>query len=238
MAAAVATITSGPALQPADVHLPSADVTLAHQSNFEQADQIPTSNLPASTVPWIILLIGIGAIVVAIVMLGQKSKAWLIAVILGVVVVAVSLLLSFLPKAGAADDLNDALKPVYTEQLISDSTQALGVVGAMGEQMQTEMLPALAQELNMGEAEMQGFLSQFPATAGALESLEDTMGRFQGLVTGFGAQLDNYNTIKGTALSPIVLVVLVAGLLIIVCGVWSFIAGRRDDEEFVERPQM
>ena len=34
----VAAITSGPSLQPADVRLPSADVTLDYQSNFQQAD--------------------------------------------------------------------------------------------------------------------------------------------------------------------------------------------------------
>ena len=202
----------------------------AQQSNFEQADAIPTSNLPASTVPWIILLIGVGAIVVAILMLGRTRQAWLIAVGFGVLVVVFSLALSFLPKSSAADDMNAALKPVYTEELVAGSTQAIGLVGAMGEQMRDEMLPALGQQLGMDEAAMQGFLSQFPATSQALAGLDDSIGRFQGMVTAFDSHLDNYTTIKDTELYPISLIVLLGGLLIIVCGVWAFMAGRQDDE--------
>ena len=198
------------------------------QSNFEQADQIPTSNLPASTVPWIILLIGIGAIAVGIVMLGKSDYAWLIATGFGVLVVAISLLLSFLPKATAADDLNAALKPVYTQELVTQSAQALGLVSAMGQQMQEEMLPALAQQLQMDEAGMQAFLGQFPATAMALAGLGESTERFQTMVTAFDSQLENYDTIKNTELFPIALLILVSGLLIMVCGIWLFIVARRE----------
>ncbi len=207
----------------------------AQQSNFESADAIPNSSLPASTVPWIILLIGVGAIVVAILMLGKTKQAWLIAVGFGVLVVVFSLALSFLSKSGAADDMNEAFKPVYTQELVTGSAQAVGVVGAMGQQMQGDMLPALAQQLNLGEAEMAGFLGQFPATAAALEGLGDSLGRFQSMVTAFDSQLDNYNTIRDTALYPIAVIVLIAGLMVIVCGVWAFMADRKDDELLAEQ---
>lgn len=207
------------------------------QSNFEQADAIPNSSLPASSVPWIVLLIGVGAIVVAILMLGRTRQAWLITVGFGVLVVVFSLALSFLSKSSAADDMNEALKPVYTQELVAGSAQAIGVVGAMGQQMQTEMLPALGQQLGMDDAAMQGFLSQFPATEQALGGLEESIGRFQGMVTAFDSQLDNYETIKDTALYPISLIVLVGGLLIIVCGVWAFMADRKDDEPVLESAQ-
>jgi Sec-independent protein translocase protein TatA len=207
------------------------DLLAEQQSNFESADAIPTSNLPATTVPWIILLIGVGAIVVGIVMLRKTRFAWLIAVGFGVLVVAFTLVLSFLPKSSAADDMNAALKPVYNQELVSGSAQALGVVSAMGQQMSEQMLPALSQALGMDATQMQGFLSQFPATAGALQNLGDTLGRFQKMVTAFDSQLDNYNTIKDTALNPIAMMILVAGLLVIVCGLWSFMADRKRPEE-------
>lgn len=206
------------------------DLLAGQQSNFESADAIPTTSLPATTVPWIIVLIGLGAIVVGIVMLRNTRFAWLIAVGFGVLVVVFSLALSFLSKSQAADDMNAALKPVYNQELVSGSAEALGMVSAMGRQMGEEMLPALSQQLGMDDAQMQAFLSQFPATAGALENLGDSMGRFQTMVTAFDSQLDNYDTIKDTALNPIALVVLVAGLMVIVCGIWSFMAGRERDE--------
>jgi len=208
------------------------------QSNFEMADAIPTKDLPASTVPWIILLIGIGAIVVAIIMLGKSEKAWLIAVVFGVLVVVSSVALSFLPKSSAADDMNAALKPVYTPELIAGSQQALGVVGAMGEQMQTEMLPALSAQLGLSDADMANFLGQFPATAAALDTLGDSLTRFNGMVTAFASQLDNYDTIKNTELYPIALIVLIAGLLVIVCGIWAYFAGRDDADPALEEPQQ
>jgi cell division septation protein DedD len=206
------------------------DLLASQQSNFESADAIPTSSLPATTVPWIVLLIGVGAIVVAVVMLRKTRFAWLIAIAFGVLVVVFSLALSFLSKSQAADDMNAALKPVYNQELVSGSAEALGVVSAMGRQMGDEMLPALSQQLGMDDAQMQAFLSQFPATAGALQSLPDSIGRFQTMVTAFDSQLDNYDTIKNTALHPIALVILVAGLFIIVCGIWGFMADRERDE--------
>ncbi len=212
------------------------ELLAAQQGNFESADAIPTTFLPASTVPWIILLIGIGAVVVAILMLGRTERSWLIAGVFGVVVVAFSLLLSFLPKATAADDLNEALKPVYNEELIAASGQALGVVGAMGQEMQEDMLPALSQQLGMSPAQMGEFLGQFPATEAALGGLSDSLGRFQTLVTTFDSQLENYDTIKDTSLYPIALIVLVSGLLIVGCGVWSFVVDRREERAATTPP--
>lgn len=199
------------------------------QENFETADQIPTSNLPVTTVPWLILLIGLGAIVVAFVMLRGTRTASLIGIVFGVVVVVVSVLLSFLPKARAADDLNTALKPAYNQELVSFAGDTVGVVSAMGKQINDELLPALGQQLSMDETQMQEFMSQFPATAGALENLDPTVERFRTMVTALDSQLENYeDIIKPVSLTPIVLTVLVAGLLVIVCGVWSFMANKEE----------
>lgn len=209
----------------------------AQQSNFEQADQIPSSFLPVTTVPLIVIVVGIAAILIGIIMLDGGRRSWMSAVILGVVVVAVVVVFSLMSKAGATDDLNDALKPVYTEETVAAASDALGVVGAMGEQLKTEMLPALAETLNMDDAAMQGFLSNFPTTSSVLESFDEVLGRFVALATPLAEQLDNYELVKPIVLSPIVLAVLVAGLLLIVCGVWSFLATRREDDQLVARPQ-
>ena len=89
----------------------------------------------------------------------------------------------------------------------------------------------------MTEDQMSGFLSQFPATEAALGGLGDSLNRFQSMITAFDSQLENYDTIKGTSLYPIALMILIAGLLIIVCGVWRFIAVRKDEPERVSQPQ-
>ncbi len=198
--------------------------------NFEQADAIPTSSLPATTLPWIILLIGIAAVVVGIVLFFKFRIGAILAIVLGVTVVASSVILNLVDKAGAADDMNEAFKPAYTEELVSGSEQALVVVGAMGQEMSSEMLPALAQQLGMSEEELGQFMAaNFPATAEAMQTLEPTMGRFTVLVGAFDSQLENYNTIKDTVLQPIAWMVLIGGGLILILGAWGLIASGKDE---------
>ena len=198
--------------------------------NFEQADAIPTSSLPATTLPWIILLIGIAAIIIGVVLFFNFRVGAILAIVLGVVVVASSVLLNLVDKAGAADDMNEAFKPAYTQELVTGSEQALLVVGAMGQEMSTEMLPALAQQLGMSAEELGQFMAaNFPATAEAMQTLEPTMERFTVMVGAFDSQLENYNTIKDTVLQPIAWAVLIGGALILILGAWGFIASGKDE---------
>ena len=198
--------------------------------NFEQADAIPTSDLPATTLPWIIVLIGISAIIVGIVLFFSFRLGAILAIVLGVVVVASSVLLNLVDKAGAADDMNEAFKPAYTQELVTGSEEALVVVGAMGQQMSSEMLPALAQQLGMSEEELGQFMAaNFPATAQAMQEFEPTMERFTVMVVTFDSQLENYNTIKDTVLQPIAWAVLIGGALILILGAWGFIASGKDE---------
>lgn len=203
------------------------DLIEAQQDNFTQADAIPTDDLPVTTVPWAILGIGVVALIVGLVMMVRSGLGALLAVVLGVLVVAGTLMFSLVGKSTAADDLNDALKPVYTQELIDQSEQALAVVGAMGAEMETGMLPALAQQMGMTAEQVAAFIGEnFPTTATALATMPDTMGRFQALVGTFSSQLDNYNTIKSTTLAPIAWMVLIGGALIVLLGVWGSLVAR------------
>ena len=178
--------------------------------------------------PWILLGITIGALVVAYLMLrsAKSGSAW--AAVFGVGVTVGALVLSFVPKANAADDMNEALDPVYDAEMVQGAGGALQVVGAMGEEMQSTMLPALAQQLSLSPEQMSAFLAQFPATAGALESLPETMGRFQGLVATFDGQLSNYQSIKDTALTPIAWTALLAGIAIAILGGYGYYTARKE----------
>ena len=200
----------------------------SQQSNFEKSDQIPTSNLPATTMPFILLGITAGALVVAYLMIRNAKSGSLWAAGFGAVVIIGVLVLSFIPKAKAADDMNDALKPAYNAEMVQGAAGALQVVGGMGQEMQATMMPALAQQLQLSPEELQGFLSQFPATAAALESLPEAMGRFTGLVTTFDEQLPNYESVQDTALTPIAWTALVAGIAILLFGGYGYYAASKE----------
>jgi hypothetical protein len=197
----------------------------SQQANFESADALPTSSIPATTLPWMILGIGLIGAAIGLWMFVDGRMATWAALIAGILVVVSTLSLSFLGKSGAADDMNDAFRPVYTAELVQQSSGALQIVGAMGEEMQTALIPGLAEALGMSVPEVQAFIgSEFPATNAALGALPDAMGRFQTTVGAFDAQLDNYDAIKDTALTPISWTVLLGGAAMALFGAFGLFA--------------
>lgn len=54
-----------------------------------------------------------------------------------------------------------------------------------------------------------------------------SMERFQGLVDTFEASLDDYDTMKSVTFAPIIWTVIVGGAVMLVMGIWAFIARRR-----------
>ena len=186
---------------------------------FTSADAIPTRNLPATTLPWGLFVAGLVVIGVGVYMWFTPRVGAIVALVVGTVLIAVPLLLSLPQKASNADTLNNNLKPVYTQSLITNSNAALATLGAMGTQMQTGMMPALATQLKMTPAQLQTFFQQtFPTTATTLATMPATMTRFQGLVGTFRSELSDYNTLKPVTLLPIVWVMIGGGIALFLIG--------------------
>ena len=190
--------------------------TLAdQQDNFSRADAIPTDFLPATTIPWGLtvigfLFVGLGAFMYqGNVRLGAK-----LTIGLGVAVILGSAILSLTGKSGDADDMNEALKPIYTTETVQGGIQALGVVGNMGNQMQNEMLPGVGEQLQMSPEDVGAFIGEAsPTISRALQVMPDAMERFQGLLGAFDTNLDNYDTLRPVSLSPIIWSLLIASVI-------------------------
>jgi hypothetical protein len=191
---------------------------------FESADAIPTDDLPATTVPWIITISGLLAIAAGV-MLFMPGRVWaILAAVLGAVLLIVTFALNLPQKAADADELNDNLKPIYTQELIDGAQGSLAVVAAMGEEMQGTMLPDLAAQLGMNPDELNAFLGEnFPATAQALQTMPDSLERFEGFVGIFAVNLDNYETIKPVSFTPIIWMMVIGGILILLAGGYCII---------------
>ena len=196
------------------------DLLDEQQENFASADAIPTTSLPATSVPWGIVLVGLSFLGIGVYMfLTEARLASILAVVVGVLVVVGALGLSLTGKSADADALNDALKPVYTEETVTGAAQAVTAIEAMGGEMQTAMLPGLGGMLGMSEAEVQGFLGQqFPALATALGAMPEALERFNGVVSTFDNNLDNYDTLKPVAFSPIIWSVVIGALVVLIFG--------------------
>ena len=201
------------------------DTLDSQRALFESADAIPTNDLPATTVPWIITISALLAIAVGV-MLFMPGRVWPIAaIVLGAALVITTFALSLPQKAADADELNENLTPIYTQELIDGAEGSLVVIGAMGEEMQTKMLPDLAANLGMSPDELNAFMGEnFPATAAAMQSMPDSLPRFEGFVATFAMNLDNYETIQPVSFTPIIWMMVIGGILILLAGGYAGIA--------------
>jgi hypothetical protein len=183
------------------------------QPLFVSADAIPTSNLPAATVPWSLLAVGlIVAGLGVFVWVSPRARVPIVATIVGAALVALPLSLNLVTKASNADQLNSNLKPMYNATLISNANASLSTLGAMGTQLQQEMLPQLAAQLHLTPAQMQVMLqANFPATAAALQSLPTATTHFASMVKQFDQHLSDYKILKPVAFEPIVWLMIAGG---------------------------
>lgn len=193
---------------------------------FRSADAIPTKDLPATTVPWGLLIAGILTMAAGVLVWFRPRAGAVMAIVLGLLLVVGPFVMSLPGKASDADQLNKNLTPVYTQQLTEQATTSVATVGAMGTEMQAKMLPALATALKMDQGQTAAFLAQnFPATAAAMVSLPTALPRFQNLVLTFDNQLGHFNTLKPVKFVPIVWTMIFAGIAALLLGLWGLFAG-------------
>jgi len=206
------------------------DLLDEQRANFASADAIPTENSVAQFVPWGLLVVGVLAVVLA-------AAAWFwrfrppsaAAFALGILILVGSFLFGLPGKAGDADDLNAALKPVYTEQTIAGAQAALSAVGSMGAEMESVMLPELAERIGYTPEQFDAAVAEsFPAIAGALGSMEENLADFGSLGETFAANLENYETLRPVSFSPIIWLLVFGGLVMAVLGAVGALGG--DDE--------
>ena len=196
---------------------------------FTSADAIPSENLPATTVPWAMFGAGLLVLFIGLLMFRSPKAGGASAIVVGLLLLIVPIALSLPTKAADADQLNANLKPVYTQALVTNATGALTTIGAMGNEMQTKMLPALATQLKLRPEQLQSFLgTNFPATAQALQTMPASMERFNALVKVFDKNLTNYNTLKPVGLAGLILILMVAGGLITGLGALTILQRRRN----------
>lgn len=193
---------------------------------FASADAIPTKDLPATTVPWGLLVAGLLCMGVGVLVWMTRRAGAVAAIVLGLLLVIAPLVMSLPGKASDADQLNKNLKPVYTQTMVTQAKGALTTVGAMASDLQTAMLPALATQLKMPPADLQQFmLTNFPATAAGLVMLPQSMARFEHLTAVFNNNLDNYATLKPVRFVPIIWTLIFSGVAVLLLGLWTWVMG-------------
>jgi hypothetical protein len=214
------------------------------QSNFQKADSIPTSFLPAQSVHWLFVMLGVVTIAIAGLGLAKptRSTAFLGAAAgLGVAVIGVTLILSVPAKAEAVDGMTNEFRPVFTEKGAAQTRDYLTTVEKMNTELTTEALPGLAKMLKVTPQELGASLGQnFPDVGSGLQQMPQILARFDDLVTKIEANVANFQKADSipTTTSPTTKLqgqFLYPSLLLIIAGGGAALgAGRRRSKEPVE----
>ena len=206
----------------------------AQESNFQQADQIPTGFLPPTSMTALFLIPGgllmvLGAIGLARPRAARAMIALTTAV--GVVVVGGLLAVSMSSKTSAADRMTTAFAPVFATQSVQQMRADTNTVEAMATEFSQKTLPAIATALHMTPAQMGTLVTQqFPAVAAGqaqLPQIVERMATATGLVE---SNVNNYNqsaSIPWSSGSMVTMfwLMMVPGLLVVVAGAGALVFG-------------
>ncbi len=203
------------------------------QPLFVSADAIPTKDIPATSVPWSLLAVGIIALGLGVlVWFSPRARAPIIATVVGAALIALPLSMNMVHKASNADQMNANLKPMYNQTLIDNANGALKTLDAMGTQLQQQMLPQLAAQLHMTSTQVQAMLQQVaPKTAALLGGFDVTMAQFDNMVAQFDNHLSDYKTLKPVSFEPIVWSMIIGGSLLFLLGGAGIVICRGKGEE-------
>lgn len=198
------------------------DLLASERERLEKADAIPTDDRRATTVPWAIVVAGSLLVLLApAVAMGRTGAA--VAALLGVALVAVPLALSLPSKSTAADTLNDNIAPVFNRQEIDAAKVAVGTLGEMVLSFQTQMLPAIAQQLGVPPQQLAASLGpRFPALSTAVATFPEASLRFERVIGIFERNLANFQTFSPVRLAPIAWTVVGGGAAATAAGIWAF----------------
>lgn len=153
------------------------------QANFEKADAIPTSWLPSTALPWIVVVVGGLLALIALGALAGRipaASAATATILVGVVLVGVALFCQVHLKGQAVDHLTATLEPFFTEEGAAQTRSDMDAVQAMADQLQADTIPFLQKNLDMSPAEFDNFLATtFPDVSAGVASLNTVLPRFQ-----------------------------------------------------------
>lgn len=176
------------------------------QSNFQQADQIPTGFLPPTAmtplfiVPGVLLL---GAGLFGLLRPARVRAAFAAATGVGLVTVIGLLAVSMYSKASAADEMNAAFKPVFAAQSVQQARAYTDTAQAMSAEFTTATLPGIATALHVPTEQLIASMQQsYPAVAAGVEAMPQIMARMASSTALIEGNVDNYNQSTSIPWSP------------------------------------
>lgn len=207
---------------------------------FASVDSLPLLGLPLTTVPWILLalgglLIGLGATIWR-----TRGRAPLmLAAVLGLAMLVVPLALSYPRKASDATKVAAVGRVALSRQAATGAQTANRLIDNMVTQVNTELVPALAQRLHLTQAGLEtSIATNYPAVAKGLAAWPSIKPGAVELVRRQVASVPDAAKLNGLDFTPLPWYMIGPGIALLLTGgialaakrkpepAWSSVAGR------------
>jgi len=227
----------------------------AQASNFRQADDIPTADLPNTAVTYlylvpgiILLVVGAGGLVLSLIggRVVLTTVALALAAVVGLAMVVGTFATGVIGKTQAAEKMFTAFRPTFTEAKYQQARADLDTLAAMATGMKTKSIPAMAALLNKPPAQFSLELgTQYPAVGKGLVETDRILTKFSALVDNIGANIDTFKEAdsipsRDTEVSVMPWLLLGPGLAVLLLSGAALVTqytGRKDDSDVVAAPR-
>lgn len=172
---------------------------------FARVDSLPFLGLSLTTVPWILLAIGGGLIGLGAVVWRTRGRTPLILVAaVGTAMVVLPIVLSYPQKASDATKVAAVGRIALSRQAATGAQTANRLIDDMVTQVDTEMIPALAQQLHRTPAALErSIAADYPAVAKGLAAWPSIKPGAVELVRRQVASIPDAATLNGLDFTPL-----------------------------------
>ena len=173
-----------------------ASLMKAQQANYQQADRIPLTSVPPTTMPWLFMIPGaVLAFAGGLALLRPRYVRAALATggIVGLALVGGLLAASLAPKAQAADDMIGAFKPVFATPAVQQLRTETNTMAAMTQEFTTTGMTQFSAALHITPAQLQQMMvSTYPAVASGVAQMPGILQRMQTTTALVESQAGNY----------------------------------------------
>ncbi|MGZ4326189.1 MAG: hypothetical protein ACXVV5_29575 [Solirubrobacteraceae bacterium] len=199
---------------------PVATQLEALHPQFESVDSLPFLGLPLTTVPWILVVLGLGLVGLgAWTWRGRGRLPLIAATAVGAAMLVLPLALSYPHKARDAKRVAAVGRVALSQQAAAGAQTANRLIDGLVGQVETAMLPALAQRLHVTPAALSATLAQrYPDVVRGLQAWPSIRPGAVALVRLQVASVADAQRMKGLDFTPLPWYIMGPGIALLLTG--------------------
>jgi hypothetical protein len=196
---------------------------------FAAVDSLPFLGLPLTTIPWLLIAVGVALLTLAgWLLLDGRAAPVACAAGLGLALIVIPLALSYPAKASAAKRVQSVGNAALSPAAVSGATKATMLIDGLVTQVQDKMVPTIAHRLNLTTAQLSDKIArEDPALARGLSAWPSIKPGALHLISLQRASLSDVVRMNGLAYQALPWYVIGPGIVLLVIGSVAALAPTR-----------